>query len=81
VTVSSDGARRRLEGRRRAPFRCVVPSPGGPGALGRPGLYLPVIIIVIVVALTVISPPGQIEAVLYALLPVLSVLGFREEPA
>ena len=81
MTISSDGAQRRAVNRRRVLVRCVTPSHGYPGTLGRPGLYLPGIIIVIVVALTVISPPGQIEAVLFALLPVLSVLGFRAEPA
>jgi hypothetical protein len=47
----------------------------------RPGRYVPHIVIVIVVILAVMGPPGQVEAVLFALAAVLPLLGARKELA
>ena len=59
---------------------CVVVT--GPGAVPwQPGRYAPHIIIVIVIVLAVIGPPGQVEAALFALAAVLPLLGVRKELA
>jgi hypothetical protein len=53
--------------------RVVVPQ-------RRPGRYVPhVIIVVVVVLATIVGPPGQVEAALFALAAILPLLGFRAE--
>lgn len=56
------------------PTPCVVV----PRSLSLPHRYAPPIVIVIVLVLAVISPPGQVTAVLYALATVLALAGMRK---
>jgi hypothetical protein len=58
---------------------CVVPS-NIPGVRTLPGRYVPHVVVVIVIILAVIGPPGQVEAALFALAAILPLLGLREEP-
>lgn len=59
---------------------CVMP-PSIPGIFRLPGRYGPPIVIVIVVVLAVVSPPGQVIGVLYALATVLALARMRESLA
>lgn len=59
------------------PTFCVEPL----GSWRRPVRYAPPIVVVIVVVLSVMSPPGQVAGVLYALATVLALAGIRESLA
>ena len=80
--MSSSGiARSSRHSPRPAPAPHVMIPPGGLGIPGRPGQYTPHVVIVIVLVLAVIGPPGQVEAALFALAAIFPLLGFRRELA
>jgi hypothetical protein len=80
--MSSSGiARSSRHSRRPSPVPHVMIPPGGLGIPWRPGRYAPHFVIVIVLVLAVIGPPGQVAAVLFALAAIFPLLGFRGELA
>jgi hypothetical protein len=79
--MSSFGIARSSRYGRRPGLVQSVMIPGGLGIPRRPGRCAPHVVIVIVLVLAVIGPPGQVEAALFALAAIFPLLGFRGELA